>query len=563
MFAVPGWSVSLSSLKTQTASPTNAAATPKPKQTDGEAADPVPGRSRKRKRGRDKPNGENVTPENLADLWEKHIEGKTDRQVNSSKRPKKDEKDEPEHQRERKVDGESPKDPFSTKEKFEKRKTLKEKRREKKAQLQATGDAPPSRPQVQPQPTTAPTALPAQGPAQAPKAASPPAPLSSKLTPLQASMRQKLTSARFRYLNQTLYTTPSSQSLELFAQNPEMFEEYHEGFRRQVDVWPENPVDGYIEQLKQRGALKFGTWNRQGKGKGKKAPEQQIKGGTTTTASQPPLLPPLPRTDNICTIADLGCGDARLAQSLQSTQKKLKIQIHSYDLHSPNALITACDISALPLAPASVDIAICCLALMGSNWISFIEEAYRILRWKGELWIAEIKSRFSRQGSSNTSKKAQQRVDHSVGNKQKPSKKNQPINKADQRAATAAVAAAADATLAIEVDGADPATRGETDISTFVEVLQKRGFVLQQQGPNNAPAVDMSNKMFVKMQFIKALSPTRGKGVPEKKAEGGVDSKEGGETWRRKMKGKFVERDEADEGEDEAGVLKPCVYKLR
>lgn len=40
----------------------------------------------------------------------------------------------------------------------------------------------------------------------------PPPPASAHLTPLQAKMRDKLTSARFRHLNQTLYTTSSSDA---------------------------------------------------------------------------------------------------------------------------------------------------------------------------------------------------------------------------------------------------------------------------------------------------------------------------------------------------------------
>ncbi|KAK2067581.1 hypothetical protein P8C59_001307 [Phyllachora maydis] len=61
------------------------------------------------------------------------------------------------------------------------------------------------------------------------------------LTPLQASMREKLMSARFRHLNETLYTKPSAESFALFCNSPEMFDEYHQGFRRQVGMWPENP----------------------------------------------------------------------------------------------------------------------------------------------------------------------------------------------------------------------------------------------------------------------------------------------------------------------------------
>ena len=70
-----------------------------------------------------------------------------------------------------------------------------------------------------------------------------------------------------------------------------------------------------------------------------------------------------------CTIADLGCGDARLASTLKSQNvlQNLQLKILSYDLHSPSPLVTKADISALPTADGSVDVAIFCLALMGTN----------------------------------------------------------------------------------------------------------------------------------------------------------------------------------------------------
>lgn len=39
---------------------------------------------------------------------------------------------------------------------------------------------------------------------------------------------------------------------------------------------------------------------------------------------------------------------------------------------------------------ASVDIAIFCLALMGTDYPTFLEEAHRVLKPHGLLWIAEV-----------------------------------------------------------------------------------------------------------------------------------------------------------------------------
>ena len=57
-------------------------------------------------------------------------------------------------------------------------------------------------------------------------------------------------------------------------------------------------------------------------------------------------------------VADFGCGEARLAQALSSSCKK----IHSFDLVALNDKITVCDFSRTPLANESVDIAVFCLS---------------------------------------------------------------------------------------------------------------------------------------------------------------------------------------------------------
>lgn len=52
-------------------------------------------------------------------------------------------------------------------------------------------------------------------------------------------------------------------------------------------------------------------------------------------------------------------------------------------------------ISKRSLADESVNVVVFCLALMGTNFLDFVKEAIRILKPNGEIWIAEIKSRFS------------------------------------------------------------------------------------------------------------------------------------------------------------------------
>lgn len=573
MFSVPGWSVPAESLKTQVDSTDKASAKPSHTPANGPGSE-LARTSKKRKRGHAKPNGISITGENLAHLWEKHIEGTTkvrvpgrgvaaDRHQEGNKKRRQDAGEDLVRDPEAST-GVSENDLNGTKDskaKFEKRKTLKEKKREKKALLQATGDLPPPRPAAQ-QPVditlkngllkgcetkaeatsmshiSNSSAHPmASGSIPPPK---PPAnPPTSTLTPLQRTMRDKLTSARFRHLNQTLYTTPSSHSLSLFVRNPTFFNEYHEGFRRQVGVWPENPVEGFVMDIRARAMVRGmesqkARFRQEKKQKGKKGfKEEEPETVVEATAG----LDPLPRTDGICTVADLGCGDAHLAASLSGDLKKLKLKILSYDLAAPSLLITQADIKSLPLKDSSVDIAVFCLALMGTNWIEFVEEAWRVLKWKGELWVAEIKSRFGRVG-----KGVKGRVEHSVGNRMK--------GKVDRKKKQAEEELAAEQIAVVEVDeGGDLGRGAETDVAAFVEVLRKRGFVLNGE-------VEAENKMFVRLKFLKALTPVKGKGTPAK-------NDRGGDTWKAKERAKFVEIGEESKEEDEAKVLKPCVYKIR
>jgi ribosomal RNA-processing protein 8 len=136
----------------------------------------------------------------------------------------------------------------------------------------------------------------------------------------------------------------------------------------------------------------------------------------------------------------------------------------------------------------------------------------------------------------------QKRVEHSVGKR---------VKKEDKKIVRKQEEEMDEKDLAVEVDGHED-TKQETDVSAFVEVLRKRGFVLQGDP-------DLQNKMFVRMRFVKGLTPIKGKGVPLPK---GMQEVSGETTWQKKPpKGKFI--DEDIPVSSEASVLKPCVYKLR
>ncbi|QLL34945.1 hypothetical protein HG536_0H03200 [Torulaspora globosa] len=197
------------------------------------------------------------------------------------------------------------------------------------------------------------------------------------LTPLQQKMMAKLTGSRFRWINEQLYTISSDKALEMLQNQPQLFDEYHEGFRSQVTSWPENPVNVFVEQIQQRA----------------KKP-----------VNAPGGLPGLQDSKKIV-IADMGCGEAQLALEVNNFFKKFNKnakkhkqrthEVHSFDLKKANERITVADIRNVPLPDNSCTIVIFCLALMGTNFLDFIKEAYRILAPRGELWIAEIKSRFA------------------------------------------------------------------------------------------------------------------------------------------------------------------------
>lgn len=386
-----------------------------------------------------------------------------------------------------------------------------------------------------------------------------PSPACSKLTPLQRKMASKLLSARFRHLNQTLYTTPSTQASTLFSTTPSAYTSYHAGFRAQVAVWPQNPVETLIADVKARGAVR-----REGLGAQKKAWRVEKRKGKTKTkggkevasssAEGSEQVEPLPRTNGTCTLADLGCGDATLAASLLPSAfpktKNLNVKIHSFDLaqgDGPNAhLVTVADITALPLKDGQVDVAVLCLSLMGTNWVSCVDEVARVVRWGGEAWVAETKSRFGRVAKGK---------DAETGKKKRKGKGGRETKRDDEDDEENSIGEL------LEVDS-DPdilalgkagkskkAREEEPDVSGFVEVWRRRGFELKGE-------VDSGNKMFVRMRFVK-----RGKG---KRDDDGTDGGRDENRGKRKMGAntKSIEEEEVV-GAEEAKVLKPCVYKLR
>lgn len=83
-----------------------------------------------------------------------------------------------------------------------------------------------------------------------------------------------------------------------------------------------------------------------------------------------------PKVKNKEVIVDFGCGQAKIAQTLD----KDRFKIFSFDLVAVNNYVTACDMAHTNLFNNSVDIVVFCLSLMSSNISDCVKEANRVLK---------------------------------------------------------------------------------------------------------------------------------------------------------------------------------------
>ena len=67
---------------------------------------------------------------------------------------------------------------------------------------------------------------------------------------VSSKMSENLKSSKFRFINEKLYTTPSENAVEMFKTQPSLFDDYHDGYRQQVEKWPKNPLDMLVKELK-------------------------------------------------------------------------------------------------------------------------------------------------------------------------------------------------------------------------------------------------------------------------------------------------------------------------
>ncbi|KAK4703503.1 hypothetical protein P7C70_g2720, partial [Phenoliferia sp. Uapishka_3] len=170
-------------------------------------------------------------------------------------------------------------------------------------------------------------------------------------TAMQKSLRAKLAGGKFRLINEALYTSTGEEARVAMKEDG-AFDDYHTGFRSQAAHWPTQPLTLLLTSLSSR---ESGTF-----------------------------------------IADFGCGDAALAKALVPKG----LNVISFDLVSKDGWVIESECSSVPLPGGTsggeiVDVVVCCLSLMGTDWLQIVREAKRVLKEGGELKIAEVSSRFT------------------------------------------------------------------------------------------------------------------------------------------------------------------------
>ncbi|KAM0753150.1 hypothetical protein T439DRAFT_286425, partial [Meredithblackwellia eburnea MCA 4105] len=174
-------------------------------------------------------------------------------------------------------------------------------------------------------------------------------------TAMQKALRAKLAGGKFRMLNEALYTTTGEEAWKLMKEDGAFDDvtQYHAGFRGQAAHWPTQPISLLTASLSQLGAGKL--------------------------------------------VADFGCGDAALARALVPQG----VNVISFDLVSKDGWVVEAECSSVPLPGGAagggeiVDVVVCCLSLMGTDWVDVVREARRVLKTGGQLRIAEVTSRFT------------------------------------------------------------------------------------------------------------------------------------------------------------------------
>ena len=85
-------------------------------------------------------------------------------------------------------------------------------------------------------------------------------------------------------------------------------------------------------------------------------------------------------------VADMGCGENLLS-------KEVSNKVHAFDYVAIDKDVTACDMSSIPLGDQEINAVVFCLSLMGSNYLDYIKEAFRVTKPYGNIFICEPKKK--------------------------------------------------------------------------------------------------------------------------------------------------------------------------
>lgn len=149
----------------------------------------------------------------------------------------------------------------------------------------------------------------------------------------------------FSRINNRWYAASSGKTHTRLAANPEEWAHYHTMYQELRESWEVVPFKEEIRWLKKREGLVVG---------------------------------------------DFGCGEALIAAAVTDRHT-----VYSFDHVAINDNVQAYDIRDVGLDDESLDVAIFCLSLMGSNITDYIREAHRCLRLDGDLHIWEPASYFA------------------------------------------------------------------------------------------------------------------------------------------------------------------------
>ena len=86
-------------------------------------------------------------------------------------------------------------------------------------------------------------------------------------------------------------------------------------------------------------------------------------------------------------IGDFGCGENLLSKEIEN-------KVYAFDHVSIDENVVSCDLTNVPLDNNSLDVAVFSLSLMGTNYIEYLKEAYRVLKPMAQIFISEPSKRW-------------------------------------------------------------------------------------------------------------------------------------------------------------------------